>query len=145
MYVMTERPKDKNECWQRKRKWGPGPLYLYWEKFIQTFQCHPQARWLANSSKKNDKLGFFFFLRFKVFHPRFYFTQPRLWKKLRGSRNENRKKLNTTVWTPFWRSWNFKKRTLGFLQEIKMSKLVWVINKYILKNVCPMLTNPDTG
>lgn len=30
--------------------------------------------------------------------------QSRLWKKLRGSRNENRKKSNTTVGAPFRRS-----------------------------------------
>lgn len=39
-----------------------------------------------------------------VFHPRFDWAESRLWKKLRGSRNKNRKKSNTTVGAPLRRS-----------------------------------------
>lgn len=75
--------------------------------------------------KKEDKFGGGFFsslLGFKVFHPRFDWAESRRWKKLGGSRNENRKKSNTTVGAPFRRRTE-RKRTKGREESILKSSV----------------------
>lgn len=74
--------------------------------------------WVSGSEKgkKEDKF-FSSLLGFKVFHPRFDWAESRLWKKLRGSRNENRKKSNTTFGAPFRRSPERKREKKGKKKE----------------------------